>query len=280
MIGMNPERRRRMGLQYLDVGIAEETAAALISGAATGGAHPVWASSATFIQRAYDQMFQDISINGSAVTILAANGSVFGGNDVTHCDLSSIAMVSSIPGIKHLVPSNLEEYFAMVDWSIKQDAEPVYITVPAGPVVHAPKDQQIRTDYSQLSWELVHEGSQVALIAVGDFFGIGQKTVEKLAAAGIDATLVKLLFASGLDTATLNALAQTHDVILTIEDGIVDGGFGQRVAGYLGTNSSTKVLVRGFERAFYDRFKASDLLEEARITPDKLTEDVLAVLNN
>ena len=206
--------------------------------------------------------------------------SVFGGNDVTHCDLSSIAMVSSIPGIKHLVPSNLEEYFAMVDWSIKQDAEPVYITVPAGPVVHAPKDQQIRTDYSQLSWELVHEGSQVALIAVGDFFGIGQKTVEKLAAAGIDATLVKLLFASGLDTATLNALAQTHDVILTIEDGIVDGGFGQRVAGYLGTNSSTKVLVRGFERAFYDRFKASDLLEEARITPDKLTEDVLAVLNN
>ena len=280
VIGMNPERRRRMGLQYLDVGIAEETAAALISGAATGGTHPVWASSATFIQRAYDQMFQDISINGSAVTILAANGSVFGGNDVTHCDLSSIAMVSSIPGIKHLVPSNLEEYFAMVDWSIKQDAEPVYITVPAGPVVHAPKDQQIRTDYSQLSWELVHEGSQVALIAVGDFFGIGQKTVEKLAAAGIDATLVKLLFASGLDTATLNALAQTHDVILTIEDGIVDGGFGQRVAGYLGTNSSTKVLVRGFERAFYDRFKASDLLEEARITPDKLTEDVLAVLNN
>ena len=280
MIGMNPERRQRMGIQYIDVGIAEETAAALISGAAKGGAHPVWASSATFIQRAYDQMFQDISINGNAATILAGNGSVFGGNDVTHCALSSIAMVSSIPGMKHLVPSNAEEYLAMVDWAIKQDEEPVYITIPTGPVVHASEDQRVRTDYSKLAWELVHEGSRVALIAVGDFFGIGQKTIEKIAGVGIDATLVKPLFASGLDTATLDALAQTHDVILTIEDGIADGGFGQRVSAYLGADTTTKVLVRGFERKFYDRFKPSDLLEEARITPEKLTEDVLAVLED
>lgn len=277
-LGLGPDQRRELGSHYLDVGIAEETAVALASGAAKAGAHVVFGTQATFLQRVYDQLSQDLSINHNPATIVGANASVWGMSDVTHAAFYSIPMVANIPGITYLAPTNVEEYLSMLDWSLDQKEGPVYIAVPAGPVRHAPEGAVQRGDYSQTRWEVARRGGRVVILALGDFFGLGERTANLLAEQGVDATLVNPLFASDLDEGTLDELARTHELVVTLEDGSVDGGFGQRVAGHLAADASTRVLVRGFAKAFYDRYDADELLREARLAPEQVCEDVLAQL--
>lgn len=209
---------------------------------------------------------------------MGANASVWGMSDVTHAAFYSIPMVANIPGITYLAPTNVEEYLSMLDWSLDQKEGPVYIAVPAGPVRHAPEGATQRGDYSQTRWEVARRGGRVVILALGDFFGLGERTANLLAEQGVDATLVNPLFASDLDEGTLDELARTHELVVTLEDGSVDGGFGQRVAGHLAADASTRVLVRGFAKAFYDRYDADELLREARLAPEQVCEDVLAQL--
>ncbi|KXB62295.1 1-deoxy-D-xylulose-5-phosphate synthase [Olsenella sp. DNF00959] len=277
-LGLGPSQRADLGEHYLDVGIAEETAVALASGAAKAGAHVVFGTQVTFLQRVYDQLSQDLSINHNPATIVGANASVWGMSDVTHAAFYSIPMVANIPGITYLAPTNVEEYLSMLGWSLDQEEGPVYIALPAGPVRHAPEGAVQRDDYSQTRWEHAREGKRVAILALGDFFGLGERAADLLAEHGVEATLVNPLFASGLDEGALDKIARTHELVVTLEDGSVDGGFGQRVAGRLAADPSTRVLVRGFAKAFYDRYDADELLREARLTPEQVCEDVLAQL--
>ena len=276
LLGLTQERREELGKHYLDVGIAEETAVAMASGAAHAGAHVVWGSSATFIQRTYDQLTQDLALNQNPAVIVGS-GSISGLMAATHQGLSSISMIANIPNMVYLAPSNAEEYIAMLDWALDQDKHPVYIAIPSGPVVHA--EGPVRTNFDALNtYEVTREGSKVAVFALGDFYDLGEKTVEALSSTlGIEATLVKPYFASGVDQNLLDNLVKDHDVIVTIEDGIIEGGWGQNIASYLGT-SSARVLNYGVKKAFYDRVNIAGLMRESHLDPELIAADVKQVL--
>ena len=276
LLGLTQERREELGKHYLDVGIAEETAVAMASGAAHAGAHVVWGSSATFIQRTYDQLTQDLALNQNPAVIVGS-GFIRGLMAATHQGLSSISMIANIPNMVYLAPSNAEECIAMLDWALDQDKHPVYIAIPSGPVVHA--EGSVRTNFDNLNtYEVTRKGSKVAVLALGDFYDLGEKTVEALSSTlGIEATLVKPYFASGVDQNLLDNLVKDHDVIVTIEDGIIEGGWGQNIASYLGT-SSARVLNYGVKKAFYDRVNIAELMRESHLEPQLIAADVKQVL--
>lgn len=277
LLGLSQERREELGKHYLDVGIAEETAVAMASGAAHAGAHVIWGSSATFIQRTYDQLTQDLALNQNPAVIVGS-GSIRGLMAATHQGLSSISMIANIPNMVYLAPSNAEEYIAMLDWALGQDKHPVYIAIPSGPVVHA--EGPVRINFDDLNtYEVTRQGSKVAVLALGDFYDLGEKTVEALSSTlGIEATLVKPYFASGIDQNLLDDLVKDHDVIVTIEDGIIEGGWGQNIASHLGT-SSARVLNYGVKKAFYDRVNIADLMRESHLEPELIAADVKQALD-
>lgn len=275
-LGMSPERRERMGKHYLDVGIAEETAVAIASGAAHAGAHVVWGSSTTFQQRVYDQLSQDLALNGNPAVIVGNSGSVWGMSDVTHASLWTIPMIANIPNITYLAPTNAEEYLAMLHWGLDQEKHPVFIQVPGGPVRHA--KGPVRKSYDDLRSEVVRRGSKIAIFGLGSLFDMGEKTADILRESlGFEVTLVNPLFASGLDSELLDNLAVNHDIFVTLEDGQLEGGWGQTLASYFG-NSDKHVLSYGIKKGFYDRFKADTLLHENRLEPGLIVADIRAAL--
>ena len=275
-LGMSPERRKRMGKHYLDVGIAEETAVAIASGAAHAGAHVVWSSSTTFQQRVYDQLSQDLALNGNPAVIVGNSGSVWGMSDVTHASLWTIPMIANIPNITYLAPTNAEEYLAMLRWGLDQEKHPVFIQVPGGPVRHA--KGPVRKSYDDLRSEVVRRGSKIAIFGLGSLFDMGEKTADILhESLGFEVTLVNPLFASGLDSELLDNLAVNHDIFVTLEDGQLEGGWGQTLASYFG-NSDKRVLNYGIKKDFYDRFEVDKLLHENRLEPGLIVADIRAAL--
>ena len=275
-LGMSPERRERMGKHYLDVGIAEETAVAITSGAAHAGAHVVWGSSTTFQQRIYDQLSQDLALNGNPAVIVGNSGSVWGMSDVTHASFWTIPMIANIPNIIYLAPTNAEEYLAMLHWGLDQEKHPVFIQVPGGPVRHA--KGPVRKSYDDLRSEVVRRGSKIAIFGLGSLFNMGEKTADILRESlGFEVTLVNPLFASGLDSELLDNLAVNHDIFVTLEDGQLEGGWGQTLASYFG-NSDKHVLNYGIKKGFYDRFKADTLLHENRLEAGLIVADIRAAL--
>ena len=275
-LGMSPERRERMGKHYLDVGIAEETAVAIASGAAHAGAHVVWGSSTTFQQRVYDQLSQDLALNGNPAVIVGNSGSVWGMSDVTHASFWTISMIANIPNITYLAPTNAEEYLAMLHWGLDQEKHPVFIQVPGGPVRHA--KGPVCKSYDDLRSEVVRRGSKIAIFGLGSLFNMGEKTADILRESlGFEVTLVNPLFASGLDSELLDNLAVNHDIFVTLEDGQLEGGWGQTLASYFG-NSDKHVLNYGIKKGFYDRFKADTLLHENRLESGLIVADTRAAL--
>lgn len=277
VMGFDAEKRAEFAKQFVDVGIAEETAAAMASGVAAAGGKPVFGVYASFLQRAYDQLSQDICINHSAVTIPVFLGSVFGMNDVTHLGLQEIPMLSSIPELVYLAPATKEEYLAMLDWSLEQSIYPVAIKVPGGPVVSS--GTPCTKDFSRLNtYEVTQRGKKAALIGAGAFYGLAEETARMIEEkTGTAPTVVNPMYLSGLDETLLEQLKADHDVVVTLEDGYVDGGFGEKIARFYG-NSKVKVLNYGIRKAFYDRYDAMELLRENRMTPEQVTEDVLNLL--
>lgn len=275
-LGMSPERRKRMGKHYLDVGIAEETAVAIASGAAHAGAHVVWSSSTTFQQRVYDQLSQDLALNGNPAVIVGNSGSVWGMSDVTHASLWTIPMIANIPNITYLAPTNAEEYLAMLRWGLDQGKHPVFIQVPGGPVRHA--KGPVRKSYDDLRSEVVRRGSKIAIFGLGSLFDMSEKTADILRESlGFEVTLVNPLFASSLDSELLDNLAVNHDIFVMLEDGQLEGGWGQTLASYFG-NSDKHVLNYGIKKDFYDRFEVDKLLHENRLEPGLIVADIRAAL--
>lgn len=274
--GFTPEKRREAGRQHVDMGIAEEQAAAMSSGMAKGGLRPVWTVYSTFVQRAYDQIAQDICINSNPVVINVVGGGVNSMNDITHICLFDIPMLCSIPGLVYLAPTNCEEYFAMLRWAILQNKMPVALRVPTGAVVHASGPVDVEYGYEP-EYKTVRKGSQVAVIAAGSFFQKGEAVVKMLLDKGIDATLINPRYLNGVDAVTLDMLKADHRLVVTLEDGSKDGGFGERIAAYYGA-SDMKVLVGGIKKGLYDRFDIQQLLSDNRLMDEQIVEDILAIL--
>ena len=275
-IGFYEARRKEAGKQYIDVGIAEEHAVALASGLAKGGAKPVYSTHSTFIQRTYDQLSQDLCANNNPATILVTMSGADGMNDTTHLCIFDIPMLSNIPNLVYLCPTCVEEFKTMADWAIDQTEHPVAIRVPNA--VHHRSDI-FEKDYSNLNkFKVVHRGERVALIGLGDFYQRAAAVALELRREGIDATLVNPRYASGVDKDLLLELAKTHDVFVTLENGVIEGGFGQKVATSLG-DTSAKVLVRGLSKEFYDKVSFADLCEKNHLNPSQVAKDVMQLLS-
>ncbi|MGM9803738.1 MAG: 1-deoxy-D-xylulose-5-phosphate synthase [Muribaculaceae bacterium] len=275
--GWTPENRRQAGSQFIDVGIAEEHAVALASGIAKAGGKPVFGVCSSFIQRAYDQLSQDLCINNNAATILVLWGSLSSMTDVTHLCHFDIPLLSGIPNLVYLAPTNRQEYLAMLNWSISYTEHPVAIRVPVG--LTKPANRKVDTDYSALNrYEMVHKGSQVAVLALGNFFELGEKVCSQLAAHGIDATLINPRFISGIDTQMLNELSSNHSVVVTLEDGAIEGGFGEKIARYLGP-TPVKTLCYGAKKQFVDRYKPAEYLAQNRLVDNLIAQDVINCLH-
>lgn len=270
-------RRDEAGRQFIDVGIAEENAAAMASGIAAGGGKPFYGVYSTFIQRTYDQISQDICINNSPVAISVFAGSVYGMSDVTHLGLYDIPMLSNIPNLVYLAPATKEEYLSMLDWAIEQKEHPVAVRVPGGPVISDGKE--VKNDWSDLNkYEVTKNGSKIAVIALGTFYQLGEKAAKAIEEkAGITPTVINPHFISGIDKETLENLKKNHDIVITLEDGILDGGFGEKIARFYG-NSSVKTLCFGLAKKFYDRYDVNELMREAHLTPGQIADDATALL--
>jgi len=279
VFGFHKERREKAGKQFIDVGIAEEHAVTLASGIAKNGGKPVYGVYSTFIQRAYDQLSQDLCINNNPAVLLIFAASVYGMNDVTHLGLYDIAMLGNIPNMVYLAPTCKEEYFSMLNWAINQNDHPVSIRVPVTGVVETGIEDT--TDYSKLNkYKVTKKGKDVAVIALGDFYSIGEKVVNKLSEQNqIEATLINPKYITGLDESLLDSLKNDHKLVITIEDGMLEGGFGQKIASYYGT-SDMKVKNYGIKKGFPDRYIAEELLKENGISVEQITKDITFVLNH
>jgi len=274
VFGFNKKRREEAGKQFVDVGIAEEHAVAICSGISKNGGIPVYGVYSTFIQRAYDQISQDLCINQNPATFLVFSGSVYGMSDVTHLGLYDIAMLGNIPNLVYLSPVYKEEYFAMLKWSMAQRDYAVAIRVPCIGVVSM--NQEDDTDYNKIhKYQVTQSGSDVAIIAAGSFYPLGEKVTECLTKEkGIQATLINPKFISGIDEELLEDLKKNHKLIITLEDGILEGGFGQKIASFYG-ETEMKVKNYGIKKSFPDRYNVETLLEENGITIPSIVEDIV-----
>lgn len=271
--GLNENDRNELGKQFVDVGIAEEQAVAMAAGMAKEGAKPLVITNVTFMQRCYDQISHDVCINNSPVTILLNYANFDGLTDVTHLGIFGISAFSNIPNLIMLCPSSKDELLNMLDWSIEQKEHPVMILLPGNEVDYRKADK----NYNEINkYKLEQEGEKVAIIALGDFYQRGKKVAENIKEKlGFKPTLINPRFATGLDTKLLNKLKGNHNIVITLEDGILDGGFGQKIASYFG-DTNIKVKNYGLQKKFYDRYNPEELLKEENMD----IESIIEYINN
>lgn len=262
--------------QYVDVGIAEEHAVALASGIASQGGKPVLSILSSFVQRTYDQLSQDLAINNNPALIMVSSAGITGG-DVTHLGIFDIPLISNIPNIVYLAPTNKEEYLAMIEWGIEQKNHPVAIRVPNGKVIST--GVKVEASFDNLNvYEKTIDGSEVAIIGLGSFYDLGKRVQEKLQSeTGVKATLINPRFITGIDKELLTDLLDNHKLVITLEDGALDGGFGEKISRFYG-DKNMKVLNFGATKEFTDRVSIDELYERYHLTEDLIVNDIKSAL--
>lgn len=274
--GFTKDFRNKLDKNYTDVGIAEEHAVAYASGLAKNGAKPILAVLSSFIQRTYDQLSQDLALNNSPATILVCWGAISGA-DATHLGIFDIPMISNIPNIVYLAPTCKEEYLKMLDWSVEQTQYPVAIRVPYGNVISTGIEDT--TDYSILNkFKVEEQGEKIALIGLGNFLQLAKEVRQELKKQlNINATVINPRFITGLDNELLENLKQNHSLVITLEDGVINGGFGEKISRYYGS-SNMKVLNYGAEKEFTDRIPIDKLYEKYHLTKELIVNDIKNIL--
>ena len=194
--------------------------------------------------------------------------------DVTHLGWFDISMMGNIPNLVYLAPTTKEEHLAMLEWSIEQQEHPVAIRIPGGEMVSTGK--KVTKDFSKLNiYEVSQKGEKVAIIGLGTFYQLGEKVAtlyeEK---TGVKATVINPMYITGVDGKLLEELKKDHSLVITLEDGILDGGFGEKIARFYG-NSDMKVLNYGLKKEFLDRYDIGKLLTKNRLKADLIVEDLL-----
>lgn len=277
IINMDKENRLKLDQQFMDLGIVEPHAIAMASALAKSGCRPIYPVFSSFLQRTYDQLSQDLALNNSPATILVFEASIYGMNSNTHLGIFDISFMSNIPNLVYLVPAYVEEVQAMLDWSTTQNKYSVGIRIPNKVRYQNKKDE---TDYNQINKnEIVSKGSKIAIFALGNFLPLAQETKEILKEYQINPTIINPKFATGLDEELLNNLLKDHELVITLEDGIIEGGFGQKIASFYGP-TAMKVKNYGLEKKFYNQYNVEDVLKECHLTKEQLTKDILEILNN
>lgn len=275
-IGFNAENRTKAGKQFVDVGIAEQNAVSMAAAIAKRGGKSVFATNSTFYQRAYDQIEQELCIGKCPATMIVTHASVYGHTNDTHVGLYDMALMANIPNLTYLAPTNWEEYRAMLEWSINQNEVPVAIRVPWTKVYHA--ERGVLKNYEKVNYEVVTSGEKIAIIALGSFYTIGEETIRMLKEElNISATLINPRFITGIDEKTLDGLINSHELVVTLEDGILSGGFGAKIAQYYGL-TDMKVMNKGFSMEVPNRYIPSEWMEENRLHVDQIVEDIKKII--
>lgn len=276
VFGLDVDRRVALGAHFVDVGIAEEHAVAFSSALAKGGCKPIFFVMSSFVQRTYDQLLHDLAINRNPAVIVVAWGGISGA-DVTHLCTFDIPLISNIPNIVYLAPTTVEEYVAMLDWAVDQKEHPVVIRMPRS-VIH--EKTAVEKDYSSLNtYRVMQSGTQVALIAAGSFFELGRQVAGELEKQGVIPTLINPRYLTGVDEVLLTALKEKHQVIATLEDGVVAGGFGEKITRFYGADPM-KVLNFGAKKEFTDRVAVETLYQRYHLTPELIAADILTALHS
>lgn len=272
VFGFTKDYRESLGKQYTDVGIAEEHAVAYSSALAKQGAKPVLAIMSSFVQRTYDQLSQDLCLNKSPLTMLVFWGGISCA-DCTHLCVFDIPLISNIPNMVYLAPTNKEEHLAMLKWAMNQTSHPVAIRVPSSNLVSCGKEDD--TDYSVLNkYAVAEKGEKVAILGLGTFFELAKSVKDELNNKfGINATLINPKFITGLDEELLENLKQNHKLVITLENGVLDGGFGEKIARFYGT-FDMKVINYGAKKEFTDRVPLDELYQRYRLKKELIIEDV------
>ena len=280
IMGFTPELRAAAGKQFVDVGIAEEHAVTFATALARSGAKPVFGVYGTFLQRAYDELWHDLCLNDMPATILVFGASIFGTTSETHLSFFDISMLGGLPNMRYLAPACMEEYLSMLSWSLDHREHPAAIRVPGIGLVSRPDLAPAEdTDYSVARYNVVRQGRDVAVLALGDFFELGERVANRLAAEyGFEATLVNPRFATELDREFLDSLAVEHRVVVTLEDGILDGGWGERVACYLAC-TPLRARTFGIAKGFPDRYDPNELLAQNGMTVENMAAEAARLLN-
>ena len=280
IMGFTPELRAAAGKQFVDVGIAEEHAVTFATALARSGAKPVFGVYGTFLQRAYDELWHDLCLNDAPATILVFGASIFGTTSETHLSFFDISMLGGLPNMRYLAPACMEEYLSMLSWSLDHREHPAAIRVPGIGLVSRPDLAPAEdTDYGIARYDVVRQGRDVAVLALGDFFELGERMANRLAAEyGIEATLVNPRFATELDREFLDSLAVEHRVVVTLEDGILDGGWGERVACYLAC-TPLRTRTFGIAKGFPDRYDPNELLAQNGMTVENMATEAVRLLN-
>lgn len=277
IMGFDAERRQAAGSQFIDVGIAEEHAVTLTTGLAAAGAKPVLGLYGVFMQRAYDELWHDLCLNDVCTTILDFGASAFGATDATHLGFFDLALMGGLPNLSCLAPTCQEEYLAMLDWALDAPHGPVVIRVPAGAPSSHPERIAGSMDFARPAYQTVRAGSELAILALGNFLELGERVADVLAARGVHATVINPRFATELDTGALDGLSRTHRAVVTLEDGVLAGGWGEKVARYLAP-ADLRIRCYGYPKAFPDRVKPLDLLRSCGITVEGIVRDALELL--
>lgn len=276
VFGFTADKRKEAGSQFIDVGIAEEHAVAMASAITKNGGKPFYGVYSSFIQRTYDQLSQDLCINNNPATIAVFTASVYGMNDVTHLGIYDIPMLSNIPNLVYIAPVTKEEYFAVLDWAMEQNEYPVAIRVPANCVSDG---KQVTKDFSKLNkYEITQSGKGVAIVALGSFYDLGIKAGEIIEQkTGVKPTVINPYYVTGIDEEMLEKLRADHKLVITLEDGILDGGFGEKISRFYGS-SDMKTINFGIKKQFLDRYDVNEVLKENHLTAEQIAEDVIKVI--
>lgn len=276
VFGFNANVRKELDIHYTDVGIAEEHAVAYTSALAKSGAKPILTIMSSFVQRTYDQLSQDLCLNNSPITMLVYWGGISGA-DATHLCTFDIPLISNIPNLVYLAPTNKEEYLRMLDWSVEQTLYPVAIRVPNRDLVSTGIEDN--TDYSMLNkFKVTQKGEKVAILGLGNFYSLACEIAEELRSKfGFAPTVINPIYMTGLDEDLLESLKSNHNLVITLEDGVLDGGFGEKVTRFYG-NSNLKVLNYGARKEFTDRVPLDILYTKYRLKKELIIDDICKFL--
>lgn len=268
------ELQERYPEHYMDVGIAEQHSITYAAGLAKSGARPVVFHSSTFLQRAYDQLSHDLGINDLPAVVIIKGGKISGG-DPTHQGSFDIPYITSIPNIIYLAPTSKEEVKAMLSWALEQKEHPVAIRIPERGFRSVPLEEEL---FHPLEWKVEKQGEKVAIIAAGGFLELGEKTVSELQEHGIEATLINPRSFTYFESDLLNDLQKNHQLVITLEDGSLDGGYGEKISRYYG-NSEMKVRNFGALKRFNHHQTMEELYKEFHLQPELIVQDILSALS-
>lgn len=272
-VGLTPEFRAQCGAQFFDTGITEQHAVAFSAGLARGGAKPVFMVMATFAQRAFDQFVQELGLNRCPATVLVF-GAGFYDIDATHAGTLDIVMTANMPGITCLAPATREEYLEMLDWSLDQQSRPVVIRVPermlSGEAGVFDPDHPGR-------WHVERHGSHIAFLSLGSTVDLARRAARLLEQRDcVSPTIIEALNYSSFDEELLDGLLENHSIVVTLEAGILCGGFGEKVARYFG-KTPMRVVCYGGKKEFLDRVPTEEFFTIYHFTPEDIASDIEAL---